>query len=816
MILRYPFQRVIPAMQTSSSRLRTGRVKTLGLRLGSVGLTLALSVQGEALAEEFEFDIPAQALSSALKELGRQSDLQILYNPDDVSGKFSSAVHGRLTPEQAVTDLLKKADVAHNLKANTLIVRVPAAAQPVNLDPVAIKANQAGISTGGSASYTATGVSINKTTQSLRDTPQSVTVVTRQLMNDKNLTGLDEVMAQTPGITFSQRNFGSHVFSSRGFALEDESYTIDGVAGQGYSVTGWMTPDMEIYDRAEVLRGAAGLLIGAGNPGGVVNLVRKRPTAMPQLSITTRAGSWDQYRVDLDVSSKLNDSGSVRGRFVTSYEDRGYFIDGLKKTAPLLYGILETDLTEDTTLTLGMRHQSADTKGFSIFGLPRYSNGKAIELQRSTSLAQDWNRHQTRTDEVFSELQTRFDENWSGTLSATHSDGAFDQKVAYAQGAIDPATQSGSRLVRTLFRSDDIHSNGLDSHLDGRFDAFGLTHQLTVGGNWSEQKRDSRYATLNANQPLDIFNVDHDAIAEPARPAWRSTDYSDKRYGVYNNLRLSLTESLSLVMGGRLSWYDYQSQSAGMTTRAQEDNQVTPFVGVIYDLNRDWSWYASYTDIFLPQSGYRSASGAFLDPAIGASHETGIKGELFDKRLNVSFALFYVKQKDVAIEDNANAGQCLSNDAYGTCYLNGDIRRSKGIDMEISGEPLPGLQTLAGYTFNLTRGSDGQSISAETPRHMLRLSSSYNLPGAWRRLTIGGGVSAQSGYSEHETTQPIDNPGRAIWDARASWKIDEHWSVALNGNNLLDHKYYKATGDIDRGNYYGDPRNYVLTLRGDF
>ncbi|OUM04589.1 TonB-dependent siderophore receptor [Pseudomonas syringae] len=803
-------------MQSPSSPLRTGRVKTCGLRLGKMGLVLALAFQGEALAEEFEFDIPAQALSSALKELGRQGDLQILYNPDDVNGKFGSAVYGRLTPEQAIAELLKKADVAHSFEANTLMLGADPSAQPMNLKPVAIKGDRFGITTEGRGAYAATGVSINKTSQSLRETPQSVTVMTRQLMDDRNLTGLDEVMAQTPGITFSQRNFGSHVFSSRGFVLEDESYTLDGVAGQGYSVTGWMTPDMAIYDRVEVLRGAAGLLIGAGNPGGAVNLVRKRPTALPQFSITTRAGSWDQYRVDLDGSSKLNDSGSVRGRFVTSYEDRGAFIDGLKKTAPLLYGILETDLTEDTTLTLGLRHQSADTQGFSIFGLPRYSNGCAVDLPRSTSLAQNWNRHQTRTDEVFSELETRFDENWSGTLSATHSDGAFDQKVAYAQGSIDPASLAGSRLVKTLFRSDTLQSDGVDGHLDGRFDAFGLTHQLTVGGNGSEQKRDSRYATVNTGQPLDIFNPDHNAITEPARPAWRSTDYSDKRYGVYSHLRLSLTESLSLVLGGRVSWYDYQSQSAGITTRAQEDNRITPFAGVIYDLDRDWSWYASYTDIFLPQSGYRTASGAFLDPAIGASHETGIKGELFDKRLNVSLALFYVKQKDIAIEDDAHAGQCLSNDAYGTCYLNGDIRRSKGVDMEISGEPLPGLQTLAGYTFNLTRGSDGQSISAETPRHMVRLSSRYTLPGTWRRLTVGGGVSAQSGYSTHASTQPIDNPGRAIWDARASWKIDEHWSVALNGNNLLDRTYYKATGDIDRGNYYGDPRNYVLTLRGDF
>ncbi|RMU68503.1 3-phosphoshikimate 1-carboxyvinyltransferase [Pseudomonas syringae pv. aptata] len=127
----------MPPMQTSSSRLRKGRVKTLGLRLGGVGLLLVLSVQGQA--EEFEFDIPAQTLSSALKELGRQCDLQILYNPDDLKGKLSSPVHGRLTPEQAVADLLKKANVAHNLEDNTLTLGAAASAHTMSLGPVAIK-----------------------------------------------------------------------------------------------------------------------------------------------------------------------------------------------------------------------------------------------------------------------------------------------------------------------------------------------------------------------------------------------------------------------------------------------------------------------------------------------------------------------------------------------------------------------------------------------------------------------------------------------------------------------------------------------------
>ncbi|CAM3136796.1 TonB-dependent siderophore receptor [Pseudomonas floridensis] len=791
--------------------------RAAGLTLRGLGLVLSLFVQGNVMAEELDFDIPAQPLSSALKALARQADLQVLYNPDEVRGKTGSPVRGRLTPEQAVAELLDKAGIAHTFQANTLTLSQTPAAPSMTLGPMAIQARQFGATTEGSGAYTTSAVSLNKSPQSLRETPQSVTVMTRQLMDDKNLSGLDEVLAQTPGITFSQRNFGSHVFSSRGFAMEDESYTLDGVPGQGYSVTGWMTPDMAIYDRVEVLRGAAGLLIGAGNPGGTVNLVRKRPTAIPQFSVISRAGSRDNYRMDVDGSSALNDAGNVRGRFVASYEDRGYFTDELHKTAPLLYGIVETDLSEDTTLTLGLRHQRTEIQGFTIFGLPRYSDGRALDLPRSTSLAQDWNRHQTETDEVFSELEHHFSEDWVGTLSVTHSRGDFDQRVAYAQGAIDPQTLSGSRPLKTLFRSDTLQSTGFDSHLDGRFEAFGLSHQLTVGANWSEQQRRSRQVLVASSQALDVFNPNHHALAEPARPAWSSiTDFSDKRYGAYSNLRLSLSDSLSLVLGGRVSGYDYQARSAALTAKAQQRHEVTPFVGVIYDLNPEWSWYASYTDIFLPQSGYRDAAGRLLDPAIGASHETGIKGELFDKRLNLAFALFYVKQKDVAVEDTANGGNCPGNDSYGTCYLNGDVRRSKGFELEASGEVLPGLQALAGYTFNVTRGSDGQSISAETPRHLFRLSSSYTLPGAWNRLTLGAGVSAQSGYSKVESTQAIENPGRAIWDARVSWKLDEHWSIALNGNNLLDRTYYKATGDIDRGNYYGDPRNYVLTVRGDF
>lgn len=157
-------------------RCHSGRVKPFdkspksGLMLKGLGLVFSLLLQGQAIAEELDFDIPAQPLSSALKELARQGDLQVLYNPDDVRGKTSGVVRGKLTPEQAVTDLLRKAGVAHTFEANTLTLGRTPLLPPVTLKPVAIQAQQFGVTTEGSGSYTTAAVSLNKTPQSLRDT----------------------------------------------------------------------------------------------------------------------------------------------------------------------------------------------------------------------------------------------------------------------------------------------------------------------------------------------------------------------------------------------------------------------------------------------------------------------------------------------------------------------------------------------------------------------------------------------------------------------------------------------------------------------
>ncbi|MDG9881877.1 TonB-dependent siderophore receptor [Pseudomonas putida CSV86] len=711
---------------------------------------------------------------------------------------------------------------AQEAEAETEAQAANGAPATLNLAPTNINSQVLGTTTENTGSYTTGAVTIGKAAQSLRETPQSVTVMTRQLMDDKNLTSLDQVLSKTPGLSFSQRNFGSHVYQSRGFVLSEDSYMIDGIPGQAYNMSGWMAPDMAIYDRVEVLRGASGLLVGAGNPGGAVNLVRKRATSEPQFSITTRAGSYDNYRVDLDGSGRLNDQGTLRGRFVTAYEDKGSWLDEYSAKTPLLYGVLEADLADDTTLTMSLRRQEKRIDGYSIWALPRYSNGQSLDISRSTALVQDWNHLNTNMTEAFLELNHRFNDNWSNKTSFTWSKADLDMVAAYGNGAINPVTQRGSVFQNVEFRHTNVESVGIDSFMDGHFEAFGQSHQVTLGANWSRQDVTERRAPYRRATPIpiNIFDVDHHAFAKPQRPAWSLvSEYVDERSGIYANTRLHLTEPLSLVLGTRVSWYKYdydQKLGAGNDYLTQQNREVTPFAGLIYDFSEHWSWYASYADIFKPQND-RTWDGSPLDPAIGTNYETGIKGELFDKRLNLSAAVFYIKQEDLAINDPDETHLCPSNPSM-TCQINGLVQRSKGIDLEASGEVLPGLEVLAGYTYNRIVSPQSNALTTDTPKHLARISTSYTpQDGEWNRLTVGAGVSAQSRY-ENKLAGGYDygSPGRAIWDARIGWKIDEHWKVNLTGENLFDRKYWSTASGLNRGNVWGDPRTFMLSLRGDF
>ncbi|HRO82295.1 MAG TPA: TonB-dependent siderophore receptor, partial [Alicycliphilus denitrificans] len=766
----------------------------------------------------------AGPLEDALNRFGRDSGLLLSFTQDQVKGLRSPGLQGRHTARSGLDALLQgtglqaveQAPGSYVLRAIPRVQQTAPRSGDVTLSEVRVTAEAVSSPmTEQTGSYTTRVLTIGKMEQSIRETPQSVTVVTRQQMDDQNLTSVEDVVQQTTGAAKSQRNFGAHVYTMRGYVIPATNYLLDGVAGGAYDPTGWVPVDTATFDRVEVLRGAGALAVGAGDPSGVVNMVRKRPRAQRHFDFAQSVGSWNNFRTEVDTGGALNEAGTVRGRVVAAYTDREYFYDLAHSREPLFYGVIDADLGPDTKATLGYRYQEQDTPGYTIFQLPMYTDATSLGLPRSTALGQRWNRHRARTRDMFAELEHHLGGDWRARLTVNHTQTGIVQKLNTARGAVDPATGTGTAINSNYFVDRSIDANGLDANLTGSFGAFGGIHKVALGASWTQQEAIGRTTTVNMNIPVDVFHFNHDLIPEPATPAYAS-QLKDKvsLLGVYGNTRLELAPRLHLHLGGRLNWYKYRSDNlvtGAVTNDYRQSAQFTPYAGLVYDLGPQWSAYASYASTFVPQSQYSSFNGGKLDPAEGGNYEAGLKGELMDRRLNVALAVFSIKKRNVAVLDANHLGECPGI-TTSDCYRNASVLRSKGFDAEVAGRIAPGWEVAAGYTYLNTRDDAGEPLTSDAPRNLLRASTSHTLPGEWSAWTVGASVSAQT----RSYVTVVHNPGRAILDLRASYRINSTWSASLNVGNVFDKTYWQFIGGTRNGNGYGTPRNATLTLRSAF
>ena len=802
------------------------------------GGAVPLAVMADTAASDTQarsWTIAPGSLANALDQFARQAGVSLSYDASSVAGKTSPGLSGNFDRQQALGELLRGQGLQAQRQGDSTWLLLPQVADTgaLNLGATTITGDRLGATTEGTGSYTTGAVTIGKGEHSLRETPQSVSVMTRQLMDDQNLTTIDDVMERTPGITSYESPMGGKYFYSRGFKMLGQ-YQYDGVPldmGKDYAQADSFSANMAIYDRVEVLKGAAGMLKGAGT-ASAVNFVRKRPQAKPTTSLSLSAGTWDNYRADVDTGGPLNDSGTVRGRAAISQQDRGSYMDIAKRKDQAFYGALDFDLSPDTTLGVGASYEDVDATP-CWGGLPRYADGKSAHLSRSTCLGQAWNDWQSRRTTFFVDLTQQLNEDWKLKVAAVHSRNLQDTKYAASEGTINYGDPAPTALSYAALMDYDHRDYGLDAYLDGKFEAFGLQHELILGANGSRGTQDDVYAIQNLPTRQGIYTPNHH-MPEPADNTFWPNMYRGStiketatQYGTYATLRLRLAEPLMFIVGSRVSWYENRRQSYSLgwgewslqDARSKETGEVTPFAALIYDLNEHLSVYASYADIFQPQSAYATADGAPLKPKVGDNYELGIKGDWFDGRLNSSLALFRALEKNGAETDFT---RLCSTSADGFCYTDTGKVRAQGVEAEVSGELLERLQVFGGYTYTQTKALktidskiEGGSSNTYVPRHMLRLWGDYQLDGALSKWSVGTGVNAQSSNYRMQTIK-LEQPGYAVWSARLAYRLDDTWTLALNGNNLFDKSYYNTVGTASWGNFYGEPRNFTVSLKGNF
>ena len=660
--------------------------------------------------------------------------------------------------------------------------------------------------------------SATKLPLTLRETPQSVTVIGREQLDDQKLESLREVLDQTTGIYSYAWDTERVIFSTRGFVIDNLMY--DGVPATTNFSTSSIdeTVDTAVYERIEVVRGATGLMTGAGSPAASVNLVRKRADQRELGgTVALSFGSWDDRRVEADVWAPLTDDGRVRARAVGVFQDRESYQDLYRNERKVFYGVVEADLGDNTLLSVSYSDQDNQPESNTWGSFPMYLDDATLaDWPRSVTTAPDWTFWDRRQKTANVGLTHEFDNGWS--LRSTLSWRRFDEDLAlfYVYGF--PNASTGEGLEPFAYRSQSqVTEKALEVYASGPFQWFGREHQLVAGFDASRVENTGDEFEHGTLAPVGNFFEWDGSYPQPefAQQGILLQDIDSRQSGLYVAGRFSLADPATLVAGARFGRWksDHFYLYDGPSPFRSDYDRVIPYAGLIYDVSPNYSLFASFTEIFKPQNA-KDIDARPLDPVDGRSFEVGVKGEHFDGRLNTALTLFETQQDNVAAPaidpDTGLPVEPFPDGSEPSMAIDGT--RTRGFELEATGVINEQWRLTFGWSRYQIEDGDGAAIRTFTPKSLVR---SFLTWSPVSRLTLGGGVNWQS-ESYAMVGLPDFTQARYRQDAvlqlslMARWQINDALSVQANGNNLLDEKYFVL--DEYDNTYYGAPSNYSASF----
>lgn len=647
----------------------------------------------------------------------------------------------------------------------------------------------------------ATGLALD-----LKETPQSISVIDADTLNDFGVTGSNDALWLGTGVNLDAYETNRAVFTSRGFEIQSTQVDGLGISNSWGTVLGQF--DAFLFDRIELIRGANGLLTGVGNAAGTINYVRKRPKNEDALTLQAGAGSYDAWRVAADLNKVLAEDGRWAGRLVVAHEDRDAHLRALHNRRSTLYGVVDGQVGRDGVLTVGLMHQDARQRSpmWGSLTLAR-ADGSQATFDRSASTSQDWTYWNTRSTDLFAEYAHTLSADWEARITVSQRHADEDTRLLYAYSPTGVLQADGSGLIgwpysgrtTTRFRI-------LDAHLQGGFEAFGRRHELVAGLSHSKQRTatslrdfDSRYLF----QPLPAFPYAGDAYPEPDWQPLRPDSTGQQTLArLYAASRWTLAEGVKALLGvnsvrlQRSGSTVYGSTSGG-SFDYPDTRQTSPYAGLTWDVTPQVTGYVSYSDIYQNQD-QTDVNGRYLAPMKGLNTEAGLKADWLDRRLLTTLAVFSAEQRGLATYAGINASQQY--------YYEGRDVRSRGVEVEASGRLGADTRVALGAAHLKLTGPDGQPIYEWVPRSTVNAQVSTRLA-ALPALRFGLGARWQSAVRKDGGAH---QGAYAVANGFAEWAFSDRTSLRLNVNNLLD-RVYLAT--VQYGAIYGTPRNAALTLQ---
>lgn len=642
---------------------------------------------------------------------------------------------------------------------------------------------------------------------SIRETPQSISVVTSEQMRLFGADSVNEALRLATGVRVDEWETNRTSFSARGFDILNTQ--VDGVGlPNGWGVTTGAI-DVAGYEKVEVIRGANGLLTGVGNASGTVNYVRKRPTNEREGRARLAWGSWNTLRAEVDYSTPLTASGTWAGRAVVAHEQGDSWLRANENSRDFIYGVVDGQVGERGTLALGYSYQRAESDGI-MWGALTFTNsdGSQREWPRDATTTQDWTWWDTTSHAAFAEYTHDVGDAWQLKVSYNYRRNTGDERMFYAFDGLgtglDPDTGLG--LSGYPWGGDDRATAHLGTaSLSGAFRMFGREHEAMVGLGRARSETDSRERTADFSSPawgpLPAFPYPTSAIPEPAwsEPSLYS-ELDQELTRAFGATRIALTDRFKAILGANHARYRRSGTSYDLAFD-QTTRHTSPYAGLTFDFSDRLLGYASYSDIYQPQDQV-DENDRYLDASQGENYEAGIKAEWLDGRLLTTVAVFKADQQGLATPTGRY------NEFGMAIYAPVDVR-SRGVELEAVGELGDNVQVVAGFTALRLDGLDGSDTYPWVPRRAANLLLSGHFP-AYPALSWGVGGRWQGGIFNTESSgYRVQQDSYAVVNAFLGWDFARDATLRLNANNITDEKYINT---LRYSGYYGAPANFTLSL----
>jgi TonB-dependent siderophore receptor len=810
------------------------------VRATLLGAVLSVAMATGAQAEEVrKFEIASGLAAASLNEFSRQAGVQLLFDPSVVGKLETRAVSGEFELTEALERMLEGTSLVFEfVDEKTIAVLPPGKAGTAEARDArgaagafdSVDEVEEVIVRGVRFNYEDSVMSANKMPLSVKDTPQSIKLITQDLIEFSGIRKFEDLykVDASGGTSHAGDQIPRNYY--RGF----RSQGVNAIKVDGFRMTADMQLDLAQFERFEIVKGSTSTLYGQNAVGGTLNAISKMPQSEAGGEITLQTASYQHYRGDLDTYGPLTGDGALSYRFIVTHTDEESYVDFAGDRHTLVAPTLRYEIDEQTSIVARGSYQRYDLAtyygygaqflgddlgdpeqlGAENFRLPavprsRAGNSPYNNSDKEAVIAQVMLEHQLeswtlRASVQYNDIQA---DDAETVMRLTDADGYTDASIDYTD------------------RNDASYST--EVNLYGDVELFGRTHTVFIGMDVAELRTDTDYYSnyrYGVDSGFSLLDPDYELLRFPER----AQDYEElsqhrereRMAGATLQGLLRPMDDLVVSLGTRYSYDRLEArehcceQGASLDPeQLLEEKAFTYQAGATYSLTPDLNVYASYGTTFEPQSGLLE-DGTYIDPEEGTAYEIGLKGELPGGQLSYSMAVFHMERTNI------------SQGVPGTQYVKAvGTQRSKGVELDLQGQLLEGWEiygSLAAMDAEYIEGENEGIQSANAPRFGISLFTSYEIQsGGLRGLGFGAGVVHKQGRDTGDVRFGAKTPIRFLGDftevdVRVFYSLPR-WQFDLGVSNLFNEKYYSTVFEFLLSTFQANPpRQATATIRYKF